>query len=196
MVLDADRHPLNKSTEQYEDFESVTRKSLLHTLAEHQVDIQEEVVNSVMEAYDNLSTFPDVVPALQSLQDTPDIECVVFSNGSQKMINNSVHSSNDLKPVSSAFSQLISVDHMRSFKPRPEVYRYLAECVDMAGQESRLWLVSSNPFDVVGARAVGMNAAWVDRTGNGWQDKLGLEPTKIVRGLGGLTELLSSLKAG
>lgn len=180
--------------EQYEDFGTVTKKSLLHTLTEHQVEIRQEVVDLVMEAYDNLSTFPDVVPALRSLKDTPDVECVVFSNGSQKMINNSINSSKDLKPVSSAFSQLVSVDHMRSFKPNPEVYRYLAQCVDMAGQESQLWLVSSNPFDVVGARAVGMNAAWVDRTGNGWQDKLGLEPTKIVHDLGGLIELVSSLK--
>jgi len=174
----------------------VTYKSLLHTLTEHEVEIRQQVVDSVMKAYDNLSTFPDVAPALRSLKDTPGVECVVFSNGSQKMINNSVNSSKDLKPVSSAFSQLVSVDHMRSFKPDPEVYRYLAQCVDMAGQESQLWLVSSNPFDVVGARAVGMNAVWVDRTGKGWQDKLGLEPTKIIRGLGGLTELVSSLKGG
>ncbi|KAK5936508.1 hypothetical protein PMZ80_011255 [Knufia obscura] len=148
-----------------------------------------------MEAYDNLSTFPDVVPALKSLKDTPDVACVIFSNGTPRMIGNSVSSSEDLKPVGSIFSRLVSVDHVRSFKPNPEVYRYLAQCVDMAGQESQLWLVSSNPFDVVGARAVGMNAAWVDRAGSGWQDKLSLESTKIVRGLGDLVELVSSLKA-
>ena len=28
-----------------------------------------------------------------------------------------------------------------------------------------IWLVTSNPFDVVGARAAGMKAAWVDREG-------------------------------
>ena len=46
-----------------------------------------------------------------------------------------------------------------------------------------MWLVSGNPFDVVGARAVGMQAAWVDRAGKGWQDKLGGEPTVVVRSL-------------
>jgi 2-haloacid dehalogenase len=37
----------------------------------------------------------------------------------------------------------------------------------------KIWLVSGNPFDVVGARSVGMRAAWVDRGGRGWCDGLG-----------------------
>jgi len=41
-----------------------------------------------------------------------------------------------------------------------------------------IWLVSGNPFDVVGARAAGIQAAWVDRAGGhhgkgGWNDRLG-----------------------
>jgi len=41
-----------------------------------------------------------------------------------------------------------------------------------------IWLVSGNPFDIVGARAVGWQAAWVDRAGGhsgngGWNDRLG-----------------------
>ena len=156
--------------------------------------MREDAVDRIMRAYDNLSTFPDVVPALEALKDTPDVECVVFSNGTQKMVSNSVNGSDNLKAISAAFSQLVSVDQMRSFKPNPEVYRYLAQCVGMAGQESQMWLVSGNPFDVAGARAMGMNAAWVDRAGNGWQDKLGLEPTRIIRGLGDLVDLVESLK--
>ena len=35
-----------------------------------------------------------------------------------------------------------------------------------------IWLVSGNPFDVVGAKAMGMKAAWVDRAGSGWADQL------------------------
>lgn len=181
--------------EQYENFEAVTRKSLLHTLAEHQVEMREEDVDSVMEAYDQLSTFPDVVPALQSLKETPYLEMVVFSNGTQRMLGNSVNGSQELKSISSLFSQLVSVDNIQCYKPDPEAYRHLAECAGMAGQESQIWLVSGNPFDVVGARAVGMNAAWVDRAGNGWQDRLGSEPTTIIRDLGGLKELLENLKA-
>jgi 2-haloacid dehalogenase len=61
----------------------------------------------------------------------------------------------------------------------------------------------SNPFDVVGARACGLNAIWVDRSGSGWSDQLGmglgpggreLAPTKIVKGLGEVAEYVRSLQ--
>lgn len=136
-----------------------------------------------MQAYDSLSTFPDVEPALKKLSANDRVDCVVFSNGTREMISNSVNKSQDLSPHASVFKKLVSVDFIQSLKPMPEVYKYLAQTMDMAGQENQMWLVSSNPFDVAGARAVGMQVAWVDRPGNGWQDKLSLEPTVVVRSL-------------
>ena len=136
-----------------------------------------------MQAYDSLSTFPDVEPALKRLAQNSDVECVVFSNGTKSMVSNSVHKSPDLGPHSSVFKDLVTVDFVQTFKPAPEVYRYLAQTMNHVGQEENMWLVSGNPFDVVGARSIGMQAAWVDRQGNGWQDKLGAEPTVVVRSL-------------
>ena len=134
-----------------------------------------------MEAYDSLSTFPDVNPALKRLEENSNIECVVFSNGTKTMVSNSVNRSEDLN--SSVFKDIVTVDFVRAFKPAPEVYKFLAQKVNKVGQESALWLVSGNPFDVCGARAVGMQAAWVDRAGNGWHDKLGGGPTVVVKSL-------------
>ena len=136
-----------------------------------------------MESYDSLSTFSDVAPTLKKLSSNPDIECVVFSNGTQRMVSNSVNNSRELSPYASVFRNLIVVDSVGSFKPAPEVYRYLAQRTEKVGKENEIWLVSGNPFDVVGARAVGMQVAWVDRAGNGWQDMLGGEPTVVVRSL-------------
>jgi len=137
----------------------------------------------MMNAYDSLAIFPDVAPALDKLSSDPNIECVVFSNGTKTMVSNSVNKSKELSPYASVFNSLVTVDYIRSFKPAPEVYKYLAQRVDKVGKEDEMWLVSGNPFDVVGARATGMQAAWVDRAGNGWQDMLGGEPTVIVRSL-------------
>ena len=56
-----------------------------------------------------------------------------------------------------------------------------------------MWLVSGNPFDVTGARACGMKAAWVDRQGNGWQDSLGgdkWKPSVVLKGLDELPKVL------
>lgn len=144
-----------------------------------------------MTSYNSLSTFPDVAKCLQSLQTTPDIDAVVFSNGTHAMVSASVQNSPDLAPYASHFSQIVTVEGPRKFKPAPETYTHLAESV---GKDSTdpdamrdLWLVSGNAFDIVGARKMGMNAVWVDRAGIGWQDRLveGSKgrPTVIVRGL-------------
>lgn len=136
-----------------------------------------------MLAYDSLSIFPDVEPALKSLNSSENVECVVFTNGTKKMATNSVQKSDELSPHSSVFKQIVTVDFVRSFKPAPETYGYLGQCTGMTSQMSSMWLVSGNPFDIVGARAAGMQAAWVDRAGNGWQDRLGSPPTAIVNSL-------------
>jgi 2-haloacid dehalogenase len=136
-----------------------------------------------MKAYDSLSTFPDVEPALKKLSANPTVICVVFSNGTKEMVANSVLKSANLSPHASVFEKLVTVDFVQAFKPAPEVYKHLAQAMDMVGREDAMWLVSSNPFDVTGARAVGMKAAWVDRAGTGWQDNLGLGQTVVVRNL-------------
>ena len=145
-----------------------------------------------MEAYDSLSTFPDVEPALQKLASNQDIECVVFSNGTRSMVSNSINMSKDLSPHSAVFKDIITVDDVKKFKPAPEVYEHLARQVGKVGKEDQMWLISGNPFDVVGARACGMQAAWVDRAGNGWQDKQGGQPTAIVRSLEQLEEAVQA----
>ncbi|KAI9822468.1 MAG: hypothetical protein M1827_000187 [Pycnora praestabilis] len=178
---------LNSMT-QYEPFSTITLRSLKHALADSSVSLEQSAIESLMKAYDSLSTFPDVPPALKDLSSTPSITAVIFSNGTRSMVSNSVHYSQDLSPHSSVFEQIVVVEEVKRFKPAPEVYKLLAHEVGKEGKMDEMWLVSGNPFDVVGARAVGMQAAWVDRAGNGWTDGL-IEgdvgrPTVIVKGLG------------
>lgn len=148
-----------------------------------------------MQAYDSLSTFPDVKPALSELESMSGVKCVVFSNGTGSMISNSVTKSPDLSPHAATFQQLVSVEEVKKFKPAPEVYKYLAQKMGKTEQQmGEMWLVSSNPFDVVGARACGMKVAWVHRAGMGWTDRLAEEgggPTVIVHSLG---EVIDAVK--
>lgn len=50
----------------------------------------------------------------------------------------------------------------------------------VSGEEHRenVWLVSGNPFDIVGAKACGLKTCWIDRAEGhhgegGWNDRLG-----------------------
>ena len=139
-----------------------------------------------MEGYDSLSTFPDVLPALAKLSSLPDITPVVFSNGTKSMVSNSVYKSRDLSSQASVFRDIVTVDDVQKFKPAPETYTHLAEKVGKSRSEmGDMWLVSGNPFDVIGARTAGMQAAWIDRVGRGWIDSAVPEkgPTVVIRDL-------------
>lgn len=158
----------------YKPFSEITRTSLQHALAEHSVTLSSTDIAGLMKAYDSLSTFPDVEPALKAISKDASINAYVFSNGTDAMVSSSVQQPPSLSPHASVFKSLITVQSVQLFKPHPEVYYYLAEKVGKGKDDmGSIWLVSGNPFDVVGARAVGMQAAWVDRAGNGWSDRLG-----------------------
>lgn len=157
-------------------------------MKEHGLSLSQEDTYDLMHAYDSLSTFPDVKPALEALAKEQGITPMVFSNGTHDMVSTSVNKSPDLSPHASLFNQIVVVEEVRKFKPSREVYYHLAEKAGKTKEQmNEIWLVSGNPFDVVGARAVGMKAVWVDRPGNGWVDYLGgsdLAPTVVVKGLG------------
>ena len=125
-----------------------------------------------MQAYNSLSTFPDVPPALEAIAKAEGIHAVVFSNGTNEMVSASINLSPDLARHASVFKETVTVEDVECFKPDPRVYYHLAAKVGKRRAEmGEIWLVSGNPFDVVGARAMGMKACWVDREGKGWVDE-------------------------
>jgi len=148
-----------------------------------------------MKAYDSLSSFPDVPPGLSALSSNSSLTAVVFSNGTDSMVSNSVNKSPDLSPHASVFQQLITIEEVKAYKPDPAVYNMLAKKVGKEGKMGEMWLVSGNPFDIVGARAMGMKAAWVDRQGKGWSDHLIQGevggPTCICKGLEDVVKKIS-----
>lgn len=152
----------------YDNFFNITRNALRHALSEASVQLEEEQIKQLMDEYDHLSTFPDVSAALRNLNTKSDIKSVIFSNGTKEMISNSVFRSQSLSPHAELFADLVTVEAVQKFKPAPEVYEHLATSTGTNMED--IWLVTANPFDVVGATKCGIKAAWLDRNGRGWED--------------------------
>src|SRR6266480_5131024 len=171
--------------ERYEDFEQVTRKALDYALAAtgHILDAQQK--NSLMAQYNDLECFADVEPGLQHLKNA-DYTMVVFSNGSPSMLTGIMNAAN-LNPY---FKGFVSVDEVKVYKPSPVVYRHVANSLGRLIDEVRL--ISSNPFDVIGAESAGMQAAWVNRSG-GLFDTLAPMPQMVVKSLVELADILATL---
>lgn len=181
-------------------FSTITRNSLSHTLAESSLSLDDASTASLMDSYNSLSTFPDVAPALDSLSKSPNLTPVIFSNGTNDMVTTSLKSSPDLGPHADIFKEIVTVEEVKCFKPHPEVYFHLARKMGMEGKMGGMWLVSGNPFDVVGAKAVGMRTVWVDREGGGWTDGLVQgekgRPDVIVKGVGEVVEGIEGFGEG
>src|SRR3989442_7288785 len=73
---------------------------------------------------------------------------------------------------------VISVDAVRTYKPAPEVYALGPSRLGIPAGD--LLFVSSNAWDVAGAKAFGYPVAWCNR-GNAPEEKRGPPPASAVR---------------
>ncbi|EMD36388.1 hypothetical protein CERSUDRAFT_124249 [Gelatoporia subvermispora B] len=186
------------SMSRYEPFDSVTRHSLLHASKELGFELHNKTTEALMEAYSRLPPFEDTVAALEALQQLPNVQPVIFSNGTDEMVTSALVAA---LPTRLLPMQKFLVDSVQQYKPATEVYHGLLKSVNQPifapNETSRVWLVSGNPFDVTGARAAGLGAFWIDRAGKGWMDQLvdkDLGPSKIVHSLSELVEVVKSLQ--
>jgi len=169
--------------ERYEDFAVVTSKALDYALAAFGQRMQAEQKQALLAQYNDLERFPDVEPGLQRLQ-AAGHTMVVFSNGSPAMLTAIMQAAG----LNAYLNGFVSVDEVKVYKPSPKVYRHVAQRLGRPVNEVRL--ISSNPCDVVGARAAGLQAAWVDRSG-GLFDTLDERPDIVA---GTLVELADRLE--
>jgi len=173
----------------YRPFSELTRAALRHAVAEKKLELSADDEGRLMEAYNGLEAFPDVGAAMAVVEGDGSVDAYVFSNGTDDMVGASMRTSPALSRMSSTFgpAKLVTVEEVRCFKPDPRTYGCFAERAGMSGRESEIWLVSSNPFDALGARAAGWQSAWIDRGGTGWVDALGSmidrEPTIVATGV-------------
>jgi 2-haloacid dehalogenase len=81
----------------------------------------------------------------------------ILSNGSSGMLEMLVHNSG----LDRILDATISVDTRRIFKPAPDAYALIEERLGVRPAE--VLFVSSNPWDACGAKAFGLNVAWIER---------------------------------
>jgi 2-haloacid dehalogenase len=168
----------------YEDFDACTRRALEFAAKAHNVELPDDAQQQFLNDYLNLPAFPDVLPALEKLKESG-CTLLAFSNG----VENSLRTLLGNAGVLSYFEAVVSVDDIKTFKPNPEVYAYLVSRGNRSCEET--WLVSANPFDVIGAKAAHLKGAWVRRNSGALFDPWEFEPDIVVSNL---TELTTGLK--
>jgi 2-haloacid dehalogenase len=150
----------------YEDFWSVTADALRHAVRRLGLPATEAQVAGLLDAYLTLACFPEVKDALARLEGRPR---AILSNGSPRMLGAAVASSG-LGPL---LDHVISVDAVRTYKPSPRVYALGPEALGIPAAD--LLFVSSNAWDVAGAKSFGFQVAWCNRS-QAAPEELGVTP--------------------
>ncbi len=140
----------------YEDFWAVTEAALRFSVRRLGLVATEAQLTRLMTAYLSLACFAEVPGALARLAGRPR---AVLSNGAPPMLAAAVASAG----IGPALEHIISVDEVKSYKPSPAVYALGPARLGIPAGE--LLFVSSNAWDVAGAKAYGYRVAWCNRTG-------------------------------
>jgi 2-haloacid dehalogenase len=170
----------------YRTFDACTAQALRFVSAQFGISLSEEARENLMSKYLELPAYPDVTGALDELA-ARGFTIAACSNGTESAVRGLL----DRAGVLPRFSKIVSVDPIRTFKPDPAVYEYLV--AELRTRRDMVWLISSNPFDVIGAKACGLRTVWVQRDPKRVFDPWEFEPDFVVHGLAELPGKLNFL---
>ncbi|HVV79482.1 MAG TPA: haloacid dehalogenase type II [Pseudolabrys sp.] len=141
---------------QYADFWELTQRALDYSLA-RTPSIDRGLRQKLLDAYFKLDAFPDARETLRKLKQAGH-RTGILSNGSPAMLKAAVDAAN----IGADLDAVLSIDVLRMYKPRPEVYALVTDHFKCAPQD--VTFVSSNRWDVMGAQAFGFRTAWINRS--------------------------------
>jgi 2-haloacid dehalogenase len=138
----------------YQDFSVVTRESLAYTLKCLGLKYDDAAFARIMDKYLHLDLYPDAAASLAAMKDR---KLAILSNGSPDMLDALVKNSG----LDRLLDATISIDAKNIFKPSPDAYTLIESTLHIPPSE--VLFISSNPWDACGAKAFGLNVAWIER---------------------------------
>jgi len=164
----------------YVDFWTLTERALDYAFARVPA-VDRALRTALLDAYFKLEAFPDARAALTALK-AKGMRTAILSNGNPRMLEGAVTAAG----IGGDLDAVFSVDTIRIYKPRMEVYALVTEAFELAPAD--VAFVSSNRWDVMGATAFGFRCVWVNRA-NAPEEYPEFAPVKVVRELSALATL-------
>jgi 2-haloacid dehalogenase len=161
----------------YVDFWILTERALDYALA-RVPSVPKSLKSDLLNAYFKLDAFPDARAALRALKNAGH-RTGILSNGSPAMLQGAV----DNAGIGGDLDGVLSVDVLKMFKPRPEVYGLVTDHYKCAPAD--VTFVSSNRWDVMASVSVGFRGLWINRSKMP-DEYLDFAPQQILSDLGGL----------
>ena len=142
----------------YKNFLDIARDALDFALAQSKLHLGDKEKDLIMEGYNNLNIWPDVVPALEVIK-KEGLKISFLSNMTSKMLHRGIQNSN----LSEFFDHVISTDERRTFKPAVEAYEMAVQRLKLTKEE--ILFVPFAGWDLAGAKWFGYPTFWINRSG-------------------------------
>lgn len=139
----------------YEDFWCVTEESLDYALDYFNIKNESLKIN-LLKAYEDINCYEEVPTTLSKLKEIG-ISTAILSNASHSMLHVAIKNSK----IDSYIDSCFSAHHLKIYKPHPTVYNLVLEKYDL--NKNEILFVSSNSWDVAGAKSFGFNVSWINR---------------------------------
>ena len=141
----------------WEGFNTIIEKALKYASKIYLIDI-DKISPVLMDIYEHPSLYDDSMKAL-SLLSEKECKCCIISNGEQATLELAVKENN----ISAQISMIFSASQVETYKVSPKVYRMPTSLFNIG--PSKMFFVSSNSWDISGAKHFGFQTIWVNRDG-------------------------------
>jgi 2-haloacid dehalogenase len=146
------------ATDSYSPFKEVALDALAAVASANGATLTEQQRAEIIGTFAQLDAYSDVAPGMQRLAERK-VRMVALTNGSQEVTSKLLARAG----VDGLIEHVISVDEVRLWKPRKEVYLH---CAQRCGVEpSAMTLVACHGWDIHGAKNAGLGTAFLRRPG-------------------------------
>jgi 2-haloacid dehalogenase len=166
------------------DFAICTRQALDYCCLRFRAEMSDADRADMLGTYRELPAFTDARRGLEALSRTP-ARLFAFSMG----LPDDVAALLERSSLDGYFEGFVGLAEVGTFKPSPDAYAHFLRQTGTRREDA--WLVSGNPFDVIGAVYAGWNGAWVRRSADAVCDPWEIVPTVTVDAIDELVPALS-----
>ncbi|HYC17366.1 MAG TPA: haloacid dehalogenase type II [Pseudolabrys sp.] len=164
----------------YTEFWVLTERALDYALA-LVPSVDKSLKPALLDSYFKLDAFPDARAALKALK-AKGHKTGILSNGSPAMLDSAVGAA----AIGGDLDAVLSVDTLKMFKPRPEVYALVTDRFKC--RPGDVTFISSNRWDVMAGARVGFRSIWVNRI-NMPDEYRDFPPAQVLSDLGALAQV-------
>ncbi|CAA6695464.1 MULTISPECIES: haloacid dehalogenase type II [unclassified Lentimonas] len=168
----------------YHGFGEIGSAALRMLAEKHGIELSgEDATASIIPALQSLPPHADVVAGLKALA-AQGVQLVTLSNSSSDETSAALRNAGLIDLLENSYS----VESVRKYKPHPDVYNGVLS--DLGVQPHEVLMVAAHAWDLVGAKNVGLQTAFVQRPG-AVPYPLAQQPDHLVEDLLQLAEVLS-----